>query len=336
MKISRRNFIYKSSLATAAIPLVGNVSLLGNGTQNELTSNLLFPDSRVAESFEFNVFSKALLWLEVNEMIGRVAEMGFDGIDLVVRPNGHILPERVEDDLPKAVETAKKAGISIKMLVTAINNPDDPVTERILRIASSLGIRNYRMNWLFYNDLKTIDENLSIAQDTLSKLAKLGEKYKISCDYQNHSGKYTPNSYFGASIWDLHQVLKNINSPWLGSQFDIMHTVVEGAYSWETDLRLIVPYIHSLALKDFRWSKNQVKWFTENVPVGEGMVDFRKFLGLVKKFNIKCPVSVHYEFPLGGAERGSKIVNMDKEEILSKMKQNLATLKRYFSEEGLL
>jgi len=336
MEISRRNFIHRSSLAAAVIPLAGNLNLSGSEISSDFETVPVCPNISREDDFKFNIFSKALQWLEVKEMVDRVAEMGFDGIDLMVRSNGQILPERVEDDLPKAVEIAEKAGISVKMLVTAINNSDDQFTARILKTASDLGIRNYRTNWLFYDDAKTIDENLAIVQNTLTGLAQLSEKYRISCDYQNHSGKYTPNSYFGASIWDLYAVLKNIRSPWLGSQFDIMHTVVEGAYSWETDFKLIAPYIHSIALKDFRWSKNQAKWFTENVPVGEGMVDFKKFLGLVKRFNVKCPVSVHYEFPLGGAERGSKIVSMDKTEILSRMKQNLVTLKRYFSEEELL
>ena len=44
---------------------------------------------------------------DYNEMSKVVAEMGFDGVDLTVRPQGHVLPERVEADLPKAVEAIR-------------------------------------------------------------------------------------------------------------------------------------------------------------------------------------------------------------------------------------
>ena len=85
------------------------------------------------DAFKISIFSKHLQWLDYNEMSKTVAELGFDGVDLTVRPQGHVLPERVEADLPKAVEAIDKAGKKVYMLTTAINNADDPVTEKILK-----------------------------------------------------------------------------------------------------------------------------------------------------------------------------------------------------------
>ena len=48
------------------------------------------------------------------------AEMGFNGLDLTLRPKGHVLPERVVDDLPKAVEAMKKHGINPLMMTTNV------------------------------------------------------------------------------------------------------------------------------------------------------------------------------------------------------------------------
>jgi hypothetical protein len=58
------------------------------------------------------VFSKCLQWLDYPGMAGITAEAGFDGVDLTVRAGGHVLPERVEEDLPKAVEAAEPAFMS--------------------------------------------------------------------------------------------------------------------------------------------------------------------------------------------------------------------------------
>ena len=109
----------------------------------------------------------------------------------------------------------------------------------------------------------------------LEKLAKLNEKYSISGEYQNHSGDYGSGIYFGAPIWDLAAALKRINSPFLGSQYDIYHATVEGANTWPVGLKLISPYIRSIDIKDFYWSKKDGKWISETVPLGEGMVDFK-------------------------------------------------------------
>lgn len=335
MELSRRNFLLKSSLAAAGISVAANSKLYAvrnSGRLQELNPSVALNQ----ESFKFSVFSKTLHWLPVPEMASRVAAMGFDGIDLTVRPNGHVLPERVEEDLPRAMEAAKKAGISIFSIVTSINNADDPLTEKILKTACSLGIGHYRMDWLYYDDTKSIEQNLVAIQSVMSKLTVLNEKYKIHGEYQNHSGKYTPQPYFGSSIWDLYSVLNKINSPWLGSQFDIMHATVEGAYSWETDFKLLNPYIYSIAVKDYFWKKEQGKWAPEVVPLGEGMIDFDKYFDLIKQFKIKCPVSIHYEYPLGGAEKGDRTITMKSEDLFSAIEKDLATLKNKFREANLI
>ena len=56
---------------------------------------------------------------------------------------------------------------------------------------------------------------------------------------------------------------------------------------------------------------------SETVPLGEGAVDFKKYFGLVKKLNISCPVSVHYEYPIGGAENGAEKMTMKREEVIN-------------------
>ena len=60
------------------------------------------PDNRVTAC----VFSKHLQFLDYEEVGKTAKNMGFDGIDLTVRPRGHVLPERVEDDLPRAVQAS--------------------------------------------------------------------------------------------------------------------------------------------------------------------------------------------------------------------------------------
>ena len=49
-------------------------------------------------------------------------EIGFDGVELTVRPKGHVLPENARRDLPKAVAAIKEHGLtSTNMMVTGFN-----------------------------------------------------------------------------------------------------------------------------------------------------------------------------------------------------------------------
>jgi len=333
MNTSRRNFITKSLLLGAGVSIGSGSGLQANNSLFTHTQ----PQTQNTGSFKFSIFSKTLQWLDYIEMAQVVAEMGFDGIDLTVRPKGHVLPENVETDLPKAVEATKKAGIGIDMIVTSINDADDPLTERILKTASSLGIGQYRMDWLYYDENLSIAENLKLIQSKMSKLEALNKKYKIKGQYQNHSGKYTPNAAYGSAIWDLYQVLKEINSPWLGSQYDVMHAHVEGAFAWETGFKLITPYIQTIALKDYVWQKKDNKWVRESVPIGEGMVNFDYYFELLKRYKISCPVTMHYEYPLGGIEKGDKtLTSLTKEEVLAMMKKDLLFVKNLLKKKGLM
>ncbi len=325
MKISRRDFIRNSILTTGGISLTVDspaASLKERIGKNHPIISDQFSDKG---AFKISIFSKHLHWLDYAEMAKVAAAMGFDGVDLTVRPNGHVLPEKVEGDLPKAVTAIRKEGMDVFMITTSITNADDPNTERILKTASSLGIRHYRTGYYMYDDKISMDENLTRFKGQLSKLAVLNKKYSISGEYQNHSG----GQYFGAPVWDLYDVLKQINSPWMGSQYDINHATVEGANTWPIGLKLLKSHIRSLDIKDFLWTKRDGKWQIDYVPLGEGMVDFKKYFGLLKQYAISVPISIHYEYALGGAEHGDRNLTISREEVIAAMKKDLTTLKNF-------
>jgi sugar phosphate isomerase/epimerase len=336
MKTSRRDFIARSGLVIAGVATGWNAAGQPADVKSSPGGKTNDRGAQDGEAFRISLFSKHLQWLGYEEMASVAAEMGFDGVDLTVRPHGHVLPENVETDLPKAMEAVKKAGMNIYMIVTSITEAADPVTDKILKTASSLGIRHYRTGWLYYDKNLPVQENMNKAREKLSRLAELNEKYFISGEYQNHSGVYGEGIHFGAAIWDLAEVLKDINSPWVGSQYDIYHAMIEGASTWPVPLELIRPYIRSLDIKDFSWIEKEGKAITESVPLGKGMVDFKQYFNLLKGYNLAVPVSLHCEYPLGGAESGAGTLTIPGEEVISAIKKDLTILKTYLQEAGLV
>ncbi|MDZ7692436.1 MAG: sugar phosphate isomerase/epimerase family protein [Balneolaceae bacterium] len=328
MGSSRKEFIIQS-LATAAGLSTGvdmsswsaydNESTIAAGTENLPPANL-----KVA------VFSKHLQWLDYKPMAETAAKLGFDGVDLTVRPGGHVLPERATEDLPQAVKAVREAGLEVLMMSTAIGGADEEYTEPILQTASELGISHYRTDWYEYDDELSIAENLDHFRKRLAQLAELNEKYQIEGDYQNHSG-----SGFGASIWDLWMVLEDLDSDWLGSQYDVRHATVEGSESWPVGLKLIHSHIGTMDIKDFHWSKQDGSWQVQNVPLGQGQVNFSKFFSLIKELGISVPLSVHYEYPLGGANHGGRELTIPKDDVLNALKRDLEILRGWLGDHDL-
>ncbi|SDR99104.1 Sugar phosphate isomerase/epimerase [Polaribacter sp. KT25b] len=310
-KYSRRDFTKLSAIGLASIPLFS--------FQNVVDKSF----SSTNDELNVSLFSKHLQFLDYNDMSAAAVDMGFDGLDLTVRPKGHVLPENVKDDLPKAVEAMKKHGLKPKMMSTNVWDVHNSVQKSVLETASSLGFTNYRTDWLKYPEDTSIVESQTLFGKQAKELEILNEKLGLIGGYQNNSGMNV-----GAPIWDLLPIIEATNGNYFGSQYDIRHAVIEGGECWELGLRRIKPYINSIVIKDVKWGIVDGKWQPINVPVGEGMVDFNRYFSLLKKYKINVPVSLHVEYDLGGAEKGNQKITIDKKEVFSRIKKDLEFLKQ--------
>ncbi len=279
---------------------------------------------------QISVFSKTLHWIADPQTLAQtVAELGFNGIDLTVRPDGHVLPEKVEKDLPKFVESAHLSGISVPMIVSNILQADT-LSQKVIETAAKNQIAHYRMGWFRYDMEKAILSQVQLFAENARQLAIFNEKFEISGEYQNHGG-----SNLGASLWDIAPILSTIHSPYFGLQYDINHSMAESGANWETAFRLIHSHIKSIAIKDFKWSIQQGKLVKVACPLGEGIVDWKKYFQLLRKYQINVPITIHYEYELGGAENGSRTPKIDKKEILTAMQKDLLLLKSWLKEAEL-
>jgi L-ribulose-5-phosphate 3-epimerase len=303
---SRRDFIKTALAASAALAPV----------------DFLRAKART-QSSPVSVFSKNLQWLGKDRLGIVAAELGFEGIDLTVRPGGHVDPKNVLTELPAFVKAIENAGLKVYSIVTAIDKADDQ-SEAILHTASSLGIRYYRMNWLNYDESLSMPQNHERFKKQFGSLEKLNRKYQIHGAYQNHAG-----TSLGASIWDLFHVIKEYDPAFVGCQFDVRHAMVEGFDSWVNDFKVIVPYIKCYNVKDFKWTSVSGQAKAESVPLGTGAIDFKKYFALIKQYNVVGPISLHYEYPLGGAESGATTINVPEEQVKAQMKKDLQVLRSF-------
>lgn len=314
-KKSRRQFIQKTGIAMLATPLMALA-------KSEPLVKHLPPMPVDASPRKVYAFSKNLQWLTYKNMADFIAECGFDGVDLTVRKDGHVDPAHVVDDLPKVIEAMKHVGKEVSVITTGILKAEDPHAFATIKTAARMGIQSYRMGWYDYLPAQTIDLNLKIVEVELQKLAAMNKQFKIKGSYQNHAG-----TNIGAAVWDIGMLLAKVNSPWIGMQYDIRHATVEGANSWINGFNYVKPYIHSLDIKDFVWSKAEGQWSTQNVPLGKGMVDFVAYKKAIAMLPASVPLCLHFEYPLGGAENGDKTISLDAKQVMDFMKKDLEFVK---------
>jgi len=313
-ELSRRNFLINAALAGSILPLVSE-----KGHSKNVSVNTELP--------KINIFSKHLQFLNYKDMAEAAREIGFDGIDLTVRPKGHVLPERVAEDLPLAVEAMKKVGFTPLMMATAVEDAQNPLDKKVLETASAQGIKYYRMNWYKYNDQKSIPQCLTEYRDKISGLSQLNKKLNLTGCYQNHAGRMV-----GASLFEIWEILQKADLNHMGAQYDIRHATLEGGLSWQTGFNLIEPNIKTIVLKDFMWDKSGGKWAPKSVPLGEGMVDFKTYFKLLKDHQIKAPICLHLEYPLGGADQGADKITVAPKIVFDAMKRDLQKVKELWQQ----
>ena len=154
--IDRRRFISQALLATSASAVANNFAWAG---------------SPVDSKYQIIAFEKFLQDLSYDELADTIADLGFVGIEATVRNKGHVLPERVEEDLPKLVEALKQRDLKVVTMASDVLNPSQSLTEKVLRTATGLGIKSYRMGFYKYDLDKPILPQLDEIRPGLEELA---------------------------------------------------------------------------------------------------------------------------------------------------------------------
>ncbi len=269
--VSRRRFIERTGVATLALATASVDSLA------------------LEKPYPIAAFEKALQHLPVEQMADMLAELGFMGVATALRPKGRVLPERVEEDLPKFLEVLAKRKLEITELTTAITNASDPLTQKALRTAAKLGVKRYRLGAWKYDSKKPIAEQVEAMKPVVKDIVALNKELGLGAVYQVHSGA----NYFGSPVWDIYQLFKEYDPKQIAIAFDIRHATVEGGTAWELNFNLIKTHLGLVYAKDFAWQDKRAL----NVPLGEGMVN-PKFYQMVKASGYSQPVLLHVEYAL--------------------------------------
>ena len=277
---------------------------------------------------QVGIVSRHLQWTNLEDAIALAAEAGFDAIEWNVRAGGHVTPERVEQELPRAVELTRKAGLAVVMITTSIQDARSPHAEAILRAAHGLGIRYYRGGEYFrYDYTRDLSAQLEALKPRIAGLAELNRTYATTWAYHTHSAP----GMIGGNIWDIWSVIKDFDPAVIGLNYDTGHATARGGVGWVDAAHVAHRHIACLAIKDVKWERRaDGRWASEFCPVGEGMVDFAAVFAFLKSIRFAGPVNIHYEHHgLLGTDVGTWKLEMPRREFLDVVKRDLERIRTH-------
>lgn len=249
----------------------------------------------LGDPMDFLMFSKKLGSLSMVQLGETVSELGMDGVDLTVRPGGHIEPKDVSTELPKAIEVLQSFDLSVPMITTGITDPDDPASENILSTAADCGVSYAKLGYWKYEGFGSLERQIQEMRMDLSGIERMAKDLGITAAVHIHSG-----DYLTATGCLAHRILEGFDPVALGAYIDPGHMVVEGGKSgWELGMDLLAPLTRMVAVKDFVWVKEvgrDKSWKVKHAPLREGMVPWPEVFENLADISFDGPVSFHSEY----------------------------------------
>ena len=186
----------------------------------------------------FTVFTKP--WkLELAELAAYVKSLGFDGVELPVRPGYSVTPENVTTELPQAVKVLGEQGLKIASIA-------GPTDEKTFAACQEAGVPVIRICVGMREGEGYMAGEARLRRE-YEQMLPLLEKYGVTLGLQNHSGNRDVSSAMG-----LRHLMEGLPPKQIGAVWDAGHNGLEGEAP-ESAIDIIWPHLRMVNLKSAYW-----------------------------------------------------------------------------------
>ena len=239
--------------------------------------------------------SKFFTELSVEQLGEKTIELGYDGVDICVRPGHPIHVDNVVEALPKAMKVWDGQNLTCPLATAAtdITNPNAPEVEGLYVACAEAGIPRLKIGFWRFNEGDDYWQVIDAARRELEGFNAFSEKYGVQTCYQIHSG-----ACIGSNCAGLMHLIRGFNPQHIGAYPDPGHLLLDGE-DWAMGLAMIGDYLSVIGIKDALYL-SQPDHTPPYVPcfvkLGDGGVDWGRYLGLLYKSGFDGPLTVHTEY----------------------------------------
>ncbi len=240
-------------------------------------------------------FTKQLREMDVEETGREVEAMGFEGLDVAVRPGYCVNPDNVAKALPQAVADWADMGLAVPMVTTPgdFTDPEAPVAETLLAACAEAGVHEIKLGYWKYAE-RGYWQQVDAIRTALDGFAALAEKHGVRCALHTHSG-----TFYGLNAAAVMHLVAGRDPRFIGVYLDPGHLSVNGE-PVAMDIDMVADYLCLVAVKNFVYvSKEQegeVTWTRALVSLRKGLVDWPAAIEALKAAGYDGPLSLHSEY----------------------------------------
>jgi sugar phosphate isomerase/epimerase len=240
--------------------------------------------------------SKFFAALSAEQLGHKARALGYDGVDLCVRPGHPVNPENVEAMLPEAVKRWADEGIVCPMTTAPVtlSDPTAPEVPRLFAGCAAAGVPRLKIGFWKFQERESFWNQFNRARDALGGFADRAADSGVQVVYQTHSGPC-----IGSNCAGLAMLLAGFDPVQVGAYPDFGHMALDGE-DVAMGLAMIRDWLSVVGIKDAVYTPqppgSEPPFTPRFVPVGKGIVHWRRAFEVLRKFGFDGPLSVHTEY----------------------------------------
>lgn len=240
--------------------------------------------------------SKFFRGLAVGDLAATARALGFDGIDVSVRPGHPVNPDNAATALPEAVAVWKEQGLTCPLATTAVTliDPTAPEVEPLYAACQAAGVPRVKIGFFPFTPGDDYWRLVDAARGALAGFARVGERYGVQTVYQVHSGPV-----LGSNCAGLMHLLRGLDPRRVGAYPDLGHMVLDGE-DYPMGFAMVRDYLSIVGVKDAYHAPqpagSEPPFVPRFVKLGSGAVNWRRALGALKALGFDGTFSVHTEY----------------------------------------
>lgn len=236
-------------------------------------------------SVQFSVFTKGWKTLTADQLGKFVSGLGFDGIELPLRPGFQVEPADAEKELPRFVARMGQYGLKVFSVAGTLD-------EHIFAACAAAGVPIIRT--FVAMDADGFHPSIARAREMIGKALPLSEKYGVTIGIQNHIGCLANGS-------GLIYFLEEYNPRHVAAVWDAAHNALQGEEP-EISLSAVWNNVAMVNLKNAVYLRvngpeaEEAQWRPYWTNGRQGLASWRRVIDYVKKHEYRGVICLTAEY----------------------------------------
>lgn len=248
------------------------------------------------------LFTKLFGRRAVDEIGETALELGFDGIDLLIREGFSASPD---DPASISRNATSLAGLGVPVVTATCDLTDPRVfpADTVLGRCSDAGIPTLRVGYWFYDGTVPYRDVLATAQRDLDALEHLAGRHGVTLLVQLHGGTIHASGALASRLFEGRDPKA------VGSYIDPGNQAVQdGREDWRLTFDLIGDRLHCVGVKNGAWSagglapSGQRRWSSDWCGVPDGYVPWDAIIEYLTSTGFSGVLSFHGHYALPYAQ----------------------------------